>query len=136
MTTAQLSAALVAKGPVTVALTTLHDPHVFYKTHAGLYGCTATSATVSFGRPSRLCPASPVTLKRFVRPGARCLTWTRTSKPSWDATTSSRKLEVCWIVAEMIAKQKNGEAGDLDNTGYANLFLHPFLGRGRRLGRR
>jgi hypothetical protein len=111
MTTAQLSA-------VTVALTTPHDPAAFYQTRAGL--CVSRhyrDRIVQKATPTQ--SASPVTLKRLVLERDASDKYIEAKLGANHEFTES---EICWIVAEMIGKQKDGEAGDLDNTGHVNLF--------------
>jgi hypothetical protein len=123
MTTAQLRAALVAKGPITVALTNPHDPGAFYQTRAGLYvHRDFRDRIVRQARPTQ--SASPVTLKRFVldRDALDRDIEAELGPNHLHLFTTS---ELCWIVAEMIGKQEDGTAGDLDNTGKANLFYTP-----------
>jgi hypothetical protein len=123
MTTGQLSAALVAKGPVTVALTNPHDPAAFYRTRTGLYVYNDfRERIVRQAKPTQ--SASPVTLRHFV------LERDAPDKDIEDElgpkhTYIFTESEVCWVVAEMIGKQEGGTAGDLDNTGKANLFYTP-----------
>jgi hypothetical protein len=121
MTTAQLSAALVAKGAVTVALTSPHDPDDFYQTRAGLYVYSDFGDRIVLqAKPTQ--STLPVTLRRFVLD--RKVT-DRDIEAELGPNHLFTESEVCWIVAEMIGKQKKGEAGDLDNTGKANLFYTP-----------
>ena len=102
MTTSALSAALVAKGPVTVALTNPHDPAAFYQTRAGLYVYRDfRDHIVRQAKPTD--SASPVTLRRFV------LERNASDKEIEDELGANHvftETEVCWIVAEMIGKQK------------------------------
>jgi hypothetical protein len=121
MTTSALSAALVAKGPVTVALTNPHDPAAFYQTRAGLYVYRDfRDRIVQKATPTPSVP--PIRLHRFVL---------ERDAPDKDIEAELgpnhvfTETEVCWIVAEMIAKQQKGEPGDLLNNGYANLFYTP-----------
>ena len=116
MTTAQLSAALVAKGTVTVTLTNPHDPAAFYQTRPGLYVYPDyRDRIVQKATPTQSAP--PVTLRRFVLerdPADKDIE--AELGPNHVFTES----EVCWIVADMI-----GRADDLDTTGKANLFYTP-----------
>lgn len=118
MTTAQLSAALLAKGPVTVALSKPHDPAAFYQRSAGLYVYDDYRRyIVEETKPTQ--SASPITLRRFVLDrDASDEDIAAELGPNHVFTES----EVCWIVAELIGKQEGGGAGDLDSTGKANLF--------------
>jgi hypothetical protein len=121
MTTSALSTVLVAKGTVTVPLTKPHNPDAFYQRRDGLYVFLDFRDRL-VRRAKRTQSASPVTLRHFV------LERDATDKdieaelgPNHIFTES----EVCWIVAEMIGRQEGGTAGDLDNTGNANLFYTP-----------
>jgi len=124
MTTAQLSAALVAKGTGSVALTNPHDPDAFYKTRAGLYVYPAfRDRIVPRAKPTQ--SASTVTLPRFVLKRDapdKDIEAALGAYPGLAAHHLFTETEVCWIVAEMIGKQEGGAAGDLDNTGEVNLF--------------
>ena len=121
MTIAQLSAVLVAKGPITVALTKPHDPDAFYQMGAGLYVYRDfRDRIVQKAKPTRSVP--PIRLHRFVLERiARHENIEAELGPHHVFTET----EVCWIVAEMIGKQKHGAPGDLDNTIESNLFYTP-----------
>jgi hypothetical protein len=122
MTTAQLRAALVAKGPVTVALTNPHDPDAFYQTHAGLYVYRDfRERIVRKARPTPSVP--PIRLHRFVLDRDAL---DRDIEAELGPNHLFTETEVCWIVAEMIGMHKRGTAGDLDNTMNTNLFYTPF----------
>jgi hypothetical protein len=121
MTTAQLSAVLVSRGPVTVALTNPHDPDAFYQTRTGLYVYRSfRDRIVRLALPTQ--SASPVTLRRFVLDRAA-------TDDDIEAELGPNHLftesEVCWIIVEMIEKQEGGAAGDLNNSGNANQFYTP-----------
>jgi hypothetical protein len=121
MRTAELRAALVAKGTVSVALSKPHTPADFYRDRAGLYVYSDfLRRVVAQAMPTQ--SASPATLRRFV------LDRDVSDKDIEDGLGANHNFsesEVCWIVAEMIGKQEGGKAGDLDNTGKANLFYTP-----------
>jgi hypothetical protein len=100
MATAQLSAALVARGTVTVALTSPHDPDAFYQTRTGLYVYSDFyGRIVRQAKPTQ--SASPVTLKRFVLERDVADEDIEAALGPNHMFTES---EVCWIVAEMIGK--------------------------------
>jgi hypothetical protein len=121
MTAAQLSAALVAKGTVTVALTNPHDPDAFYKTRTGLYVYRDfRDRIVRQAKPTQ--SASPVTLRSFVLDRDAS---DKDIEAELGQNHQFSESEVCWVVAEMIGKQEGGTAGDLDNTGKANLLYTP-----------
>jgi hypothetical protein len=121
MTTSALSAALVAKGTVTVALTKPHDPAAFYRTRAGLYvNSDFRKRILRQAKPTQ--SASPVTLRHFEL-GRDIID--KDIEAELGANHEFTETEVCWIIAEMIGKQEGGAAGDLDNTGLFNLFYTP-----------
>jgi hypothetical protein len=118
MTTAQLSAALLAKGPVTVALAKPHDPAAFYQRSPGLYVYDEYRRyIVEEAKPTQ--SASPITLRRFVLDRDASDEDIEAELGPNHVFTES---EVCWIVAELTGKQEGGAVGDLDNTGKVNLF--------------
>ena len=100
-----------------------HEPAAFYQTRAGLFVYRDfRDRIVRKAKPTQSAP--PVTLHRFIL--------------ERDAPDENLKIEaelgpnhifteteVCWIVAEMIGKQKHGAPGDLDNTINSNLFYTP-----------
>ncbi len=96
-----------------------HDPNAFYQTREGLYvygdsqnrivaAAKLTEAGYKFKKAPRFTLGQNATGQelRDARP-----------KGTWQAT------EFCAWLAIKIGKQKNGEAGELLNTGWANLFL-------------
>jgi hypothetical protein len=106
---------------VSVTLTKPHDPAAFYRTRSGLYVYGDFRSRVG-AKAKPVESAAALTLRRFTL-----------ARDASDADIEAgmgenhefTEAEVCWVIAEMIAKQQNGEAGDLDNTGKANLFYTP-----------
>jgi hypothetical protein len=122
MTATQLAGALVAKGTVTVALTKPHDPGNYYQDRAGLYVYDDFHKRI-LGNANPIASADPATLRRFVL--ARDASG-KEIEAELGTNQEFSETDVCWIIAEMIAKQPNGEPGDLDNSDdMANLFHTP-----------
>jgi hypothetical protein len=118
----QLSAALVAKNSVTVALTNPHDPAAFYQTRTGLYLNNQGYRDRIVRKAKSTQSAPPVTLRRFVLERKAN---DQEIEVQLGPNHVFSETEVCWIVAEMIGKQEGSAAGDLDNTGKFNLFYTP-----------
>src|ERR1700676_1042191 len=103
--------ALTAQGTVSVTLTRPHDPDAFYQTRSGLYVHGDFRSRV-VRKANLVESAAPLTLRKFVL-----------ARNASDADIEEElgenheftEAEVCWVIAEMIAKQEGGTAGDLDN---------------------
>jgi hypothetical protein len=113
--------ALTAQGTVSVTLTKPHDPDIFYQTRSGLYVHGGFRTRV-VRKADLVESAAPLTLRKFVF--ARSA-----SDLDIEAGLGENHIfteaEACWVIAEMIGKQEGGTAGDLGNTGKANLFYTP-----------
>ncbi len=108
---------LIRCKPVTVTLGKPHDPVAFYQARAGLRISDGFNDLVA-------SKAKPV------EAGAKfALNIDELAEPMTDIEIEAALPEnhifdesaICAIVAEMISKQQNGEAGDLLNNGGANL---------------
>lgn len=102
-----------------VELTTRHDPRKFYQTRAGLYvwsgfvnWVVAAAAPSEAGRTFKKTSAWKLTKNATGK-----TLMTARPKDVWTAT------DFCAWLSVKLAAQPNGEAGELLNTGWANLFL-------------
>jgi hypothetical protein len=96
----------------------LHNPDVYYKTRSGLY-------VWDDFRNRIVAKATPVAADTKYSVAVSDLTKNATDEEIEDSLPTDHLFDesaVCAIVATMIEKQKNGEPGDLENTGYVNLF--------------
>lgn len=102
---------------VQITLAADHDPGAFFRTRSGLYvfddfrrrvvtGAKRTNTGATFS-------ATSARLKRAATDAE--IEAALPPEHLFDASA------LCAIIAEMIAKQTNGESGDLDNSGKANL---------------
>jgi hypothetical protein len=108
---------LIAHEPVTITLEKPSDPTAFYQTRTGLWIYGGFSDIVT----SKAKPVNAGTTFKF---NVDELGEAMTDAEIEAALPKNHLFDesaVCAIVAEMISKQPNGEAGDLLNNGYANL---------------
>ena len=108
---------LTPRGSVSLTLSQPHDPDAFYRTRSGLYAwkdfrdrIVTNAKLVPTGTTYQLAVFE---LKEWV------------TDEQIEAVLPEHHLfnesALCAIVAELIGKQRNGEPGDLEHTGYANL---------------
>ena len=109
---------LIPRGSVSLTLSQPHDPDAFYRTRSGLYvwkdfrdRIVANAKLVPTGTTYQLAVFE---LK----------VWD--TDEQIEAVLPEHHLfnesALCAIVAEMVLNQRNGEPGDLEHTGRANLF--------------
>lgn len=95
-----------------------HDPQAFYQTRTGLWVSDEFRSRI-------LSKAKPVKKLAAAVGKSYDLTqnaYDREITPGLPEGYSFDESEVCASIATMIQKQPKGEAGDLLNNGYANLF--------------
>mgnify|MGYP001618738111 CR=1 FL=1 len=109
---------LILRGSVEVALTKPHNPDEFFQTRTGLYVYDNFGTRV-VAKARLTTAASRARLKRFEL--GQNMTDEQIEMELGPNHNFSDD-EVCWVIAEMIGKQPDGEAGELLNNGYANLF--------------
>lgn len=108
---------LVPRGSTTLAFADMHMPDAYYRTRSGLY------VYYDF-RDSIVAKAKPTASGVSIKMDIAELGQVATDEEIEGALPKNHLFDestVCAVVAGMIAKQPNGEAGDLENTGYANL---------------
>lgn len=95
-----------------------HDPRKFYKTRKGLWVSDYFMANV-LSKAKAVENLGPLSLKsRELTKNAH----DREITPELGEDYIFDESEICARIEQMIAKQPNGEKGDLLNNGYANIF--------------
>lgn len=109
---------LAPRGSEEIILAERHDPDVFFQTRSGLWvGNDFHSRIVANARPSDAGTTLKVNSAEFTRD--------LTDKEIEEALPKEHLFDetmVCAVIADLIAKQPNGENGTLINNGRANLF--------------
>lgn len=110
---------LAPKGTTTIMLEKRHDPDAFYQTRSGLYVWDDyRSRIVANAKPSEVGTTLKVENAELVRDLSD--EEIESALPKDHLFTET---QVCVVIAELIAKQPNGESrGALLNNGFANLF--------------
>ena len=108
---------LIRFGQSSLTLSARHEPTAFYRTCSGIYVWEDfRGRIVSKAKPTEAGASFKVNIDEL---GAELtdeeIENGLPKKHLFDEST------LCAIIAEMISKQPNGEAGDLENTGYVNL---------------
>ena len=115
---ASASGLLIPRGTVSLTLAASHDPDTYYQTRKGLHVWDDYRRLV-------VAKAKPVDVGSKFAVNIAELALDASDKKIEDALPKSHLFDesvLCAVIAEMIAKQPNGEAGDLDNRGHVNLF--------------
>lgn len=101
-----------------VRISELHDPGAYFQTRSGLY-------VYGDFRSGVVSKASPVAIGTSYKLDAADLGQDASDEAIESALSKDHifaESPVCAIIAQLIAKQANGEEGTLLNNGYANLF--------------
>lgn len=109
---------LQPRGAISLVTTTFHDPDSYYKTRSGLdvWGGFRSSIAAN-AIPTPAGARFNLSVSMVVSDAADAKIEAALSPNHlFDETT------VCAIVAAMVTKQEDGEDGDLENTGHANVF--------------
>lgn len=109
---------LVPRGMRTITLTERHDPDTFYQTRSGLYVWGDFHSQI-------VVRAKPTEAGATFRVESFDLTANLTDEKIEDFLPKAHffdETKLCGTIAGLIARQPNGEVGELVNNGYANLF--------------
>jgi hypothetical protein len=109
---------LIARDQVSITLDDRRDPGAYFQTRSGLY-------VYGDFRSGVVSKAGPVAIGTSYKLDAADLGQDASDEAIESALSKDHifaESPVCAIIAQLIAKQANGEEGTLLNNGYANLF--------------